>query len=197
MDNSKGIQITTLNEENLREVEQSLETIERNTIEFKNLHPNLHSVVPRKGDFKKTLNREKTGEETCLIAWLDSRSVGCLHLRWWGDHDIERIVAEKPTASKYLKVPAIYNFWVKSSYRSKGVGQKLINEAEFFALKRNYNQLGITVDLINPRARKLYERLGYIDVGLGIIKTSGTYIQNGISIEWQNGPEIYLCKKLK
>jgi len=197
MDNYERIKITSLNEENLKIVEKNLIISERNTIEFKNLHPNLHRVVPRRGDFKETLNKMKLGEETCLIALLDSRPVGCLHLRWWGDHDIERIVAEKPAASKYLTVPAIYNFWVKLSYRSKGVGQRLIAEAESLALRRNYNQLGVLVDLVNPRAHKLYDRLGYLDVGLGVIETSGKYIQNGKSIEWKNGPEIYLCKKLK
>jgi hypothetical protein len=56
-----------LNKKNLKSVEQNLAISERDTIEFKNLHPDLHGIVPRKGDFRKTLNKVKSGEETCLM----------------------------------------------------------------------------------------------------------------------------------
>lgn len=46
--------------------------------------------------------------------------------------------------------------------RGKGIGTKLLNKAEIIAKKRGYNRIKLEVIDVNPRAKKLYEELGYI-----------------------------------
>jgi len=52
---------------------------------------------------------------------------------------------------------------VKSKYRSKGIGSKLINEV--FLLSRNLGLSEIILEVVNtnPKAKKLYEKIGFVE----------------------------------
>ncbi|MCW2539655.1 MAG: acetyltransferase domain protein [Frankiales bacterium] len=54
---------------------------------------------------------------------------------------------------------------VDPAHRGKGVGTALIWAAETQALAREHHIIELAVDDVNPRARALYERLGYRPVG--------------------------------
>ena len=47
------------------------------------------------------------------------------------------------------------------------------------------------------RPRRLYERLGYSDPGIGVFHTFGTYTDDsGEEVPWDNGHQVFLLKKL-
>ena len=50
---------------------------------------------------------------------------------------------------------------VDESHRSKGYGTKVIGEVIEYARKNNYKRVILDADFRNPKARKLYERLGF------------------------------------
>jgi predicted N-acetyltransferase YhbS len=45
--------------------------------------------------------------------------------------------------------------------RSSGIGSALVEEAERRVAERGFSRIGLAVGVDNPRARVLYERLGY------------------------------------
>jgi ribosomal protein S18 acetylase RimI-like enzyme len=54
---------------------------------------------------------------------------------------------------------------VDPAYRGRGVGPALMRSAELDALARDHRVIELAVNNVNPRARALYERLGYRAVG--------------------------------
>lgn len=52
---------------------------------------------------------------------------------------------------------------VDENYRGYGVATKLIDEMAAHANDLEYDTLGLNVDLANPKAEKLYRRLGFVE----------------------------------
>lgn len=53
---------------------------------------------------------------------------------------------------------------VREGHRRAGIGARLLQELADVALRNGFTRLSLSVDLENP-ARRLYERLGYEEVG--------------------------------
>ncbi len=50
---------------------------------------------------------------------------------------------------------------INPSFRGQKIGSELLQHAEKLALKQKHSQIGLLVDLENPNAKRLYERIGY------------------------------------
>jgi GNAT superfamily N-acetyltransferase len=62
--------------------------------------------------------------------------------------------------------PDIEDLYVREDWRGQGIGRRLIAACEVLALERGFTRIGLSVNpTLNGRARRLYERLGYHDVG--------------------------------
>lgn len=61
--------------------------------------------------------------------------------------------------------PYLHIIAVKEEYRNQGVGRQLMNYFEMNASEYSSTKYFLTVDDFNPRARRLYETLGYQCVG--------------------------------
>lgn len=148
-------------------------------------------------EYQNYLWLQKEGKATCLVAWEDKTPVGHLLIRWDGSLEIPRIVNRIPMAAKFAGYPSFESIEVRLDRRGRGIGTALIRHAEQLARQRGFEQAVIEVDIDNPRARALYERLGYAESGLGVYTTSGTYVDDdGHIVEWTNGPQVQLIKKL-
>jgi ribosomal protein S18 acetylase RimI-like enzyme len=55
----------------------------------------------------------------------------------------------------------IYGFRIRTSFRQQGIGTRLMRQAESDLEQRGYQLITLNVGRNNPRARKLYERLGF------------------------------------
>jgi GNAT superfamily N-acetyltransferase len=88
---------------------------------------------------------QEEGASVLLVAWLDGEPVG--------SGQLDRRVS--PVELKNLNV--------RAGFRGKGVGSALIAAAE--ELARDDGRLAMGVGIDNPRARELYERLGYRSTG--------------------------------
>lgn len=60
--------------------------------------------------------------------------------------------------------PYIHMLFVKSESRGHGIGKRLLNFAESFCCE-NYSKLFLVVGDFNSDARRLYERIGYFEIG--------------------------------
>lgn len=101
----------------------------------------------------------------------------------FGYHEEDEAIIDQPLSSifKELKIPtheqmftdkeAFQHEWyldsiaVRSDQRGKGVGAKLLRALPTFAKEQGSHILGLNVDEVNPRAKKLYTKEGFKDVG--------------------------------
>jgi ribosomal protein S18 acetylase RimI-like enzyme len=61
--------------------------------------------------------------------------------------------------------PYLHLIAVKEDYRNRGIGKQLIEYFEAHSSDYSSNKCFLTVDDFNPKARKLYESIGYQRVG--------------------------------
>jgi GNAT superfamily N-acetyltransferase len=117
-----------------------------------------------------------------LIAWEDDQPVGHAHLAWEGTH---------------LGVPEVQDVFVLPEHRSRGIAMLLNEAAEEEARARGWDSISLSVSKDgNPVARRLYERLGYIDAGLEPVHVSGTIMLRGLPFEVDD-TLVYLVKPLR
>ncbi|WP_033309685.1 GNAT family N-acetyltransferase [Streptomyces iakyrus] len=99
--------------------------------------------------------RQRAGESTYLIPWLEGRPVDHAEIRWTGCAAPE-VRAARPGC------PEINGLFVwPAPLRSRGIGTALVHTAERLAGERGIDAMGLGVGDGNPRAAELYARLGY------------------------------------
>lgn len=133
--------------------------------------------------------QQQSGALTYLIAWQDGTPVGHTLVRWTGTTDA--FVAERISDCAHVE-----DLFVMPELRSHGIGGRILAEAERLAVRRAFALIGLAVGVDNPRARALYERLGYADTGFGVFQIGGVYHDiQGVEREWREICE-YLVKRL-
>jgi GNAT superfamily N-acetyltransferase len=116
-----------------------------------------------------------------LIAWEDGQPVGHAHLAWEGTH---------------LGVPEVQDVFVLPEYRSRGIATLLNHAAEEEVRARGWNSISLSVSKDgNPAARRLYDRLGYLDAGVEPVRVLGTIMLRGRPFEVDD-TLVYLKKAL-
>ncbi|HKF57005.1 MAG TPA: GNAT family N-acetyltransferase [Blastocatellia bacterium] len=134
---------------------------------------------------------ELQGRGTCtyLFAWLRDAPVGHLLLTWTGP-ELE------PMKSAIRDSPEVGDLLVREDLRSRGIGGCLLENAERLVVSRGFNQMGLAVGIGNERARRLYERFGYVDAGFSRFTVRWTYLDR-YGREQTEGEEcVYLTKRL-
>jgi ribosomal protein S18 acetylase RimI-like enzyme len=71
----------------------------------------------------------------------------------------------RPELADGLERAYIYGFRVKPQYRNLGVGTQMMATIEDDLRERHFHQVTLNVGQENHKARRFYERLGYILVG--------------------------------
>jgi len=126
---------------------------------------------------------QQQGEGVYLIAWHGDEPVGHFLLRWDGP-------ADDPTGHYPQLTPYLESGGTKPALQSRGVGTRMVREAERLASDKGYGQIGLAVGSTdNPKARRLYEQLGYHDWGKGEFTVSWDYETN----DGRKGIESEVC----
>ena len=115
-------------------------------------HLEWHGGADLRSFYEWQWDRHREGESEVLVAIFNGLPVGQVALHWDG----------KPA---HPGVPDIQSLRVMPLFRGLGLGSKLIEACEMEASRRTCGKIGLAVGLDNPKARKLYERLGYIADG--------------------------------
>jgi len=63
--------------------------------------------------------------------------------------------------------PGVEDLFVLESFRSQGVGRRILEMTEHLVREHGLQCIGLSVGVGNPGARALYVRCGYRDAGLG------------------------------
>jgi len=112
------------------------------------------------------LDDQTRGLHSLYIAYLDADQssaapnnpprhiVGSGYIRWLGPRPPEAYQV-------YPDAPEIYRLGVTPSHQSRGIGTALIQAMHSAAEARGYLAVSLGVAMANPRARSLYQELGY------------------------------------
>jgi GNAT superfamily N-acetyltransferase len=112
--------------------------------------------------FADRLGRARHNGGDLLVAWLDGVPVGNVFL--WCE-----ALEEPELREAFPDAPLLNHLEVAPAVRGHGIGTALVRACEKAARRRGYDILLLGVGVDNPEARRLYERLGYVDWGLGPI----------------------------
>lgn len=133
---------------------------------------------------------QQSGDGMYLIARHGAEPVGHFLLRWNGP-------ADDPTGHYPQHTPCLESGATKPALQRRGVGTRMIREAECIAREKGYRQIGLAVgNTDNPRARRLYERLGYRDWGRGDFTISWDYETKDGRTGTESEVCIYMLKDL-
>lgn len=115
------------------------------------------------------LDQQDAGKAIYLLAWHEKIPVGHVLLEWSGTTD-------EPIRSQISGCPNLEDLFVVPQYRSKGVGSRLLQEAEVRVQQEGYNRIGLGVAVDNAGARRRYQQQGYEDAGFAHYKSGGHYL---------------------
>ncbi|MDQ3098496.1 MAG: GNAT family N-acetyltransferase [bacterium] len=117
--------------------------------------PELMKMLTRHEEYVylKRMKEMMRGESVQLVAEDDGHVVGQVFLTYYGK-------------STYPMYPDIRDMHVHDGKRSNGIGTEFIGVCEELSRLKGFNRIGLAVNpKLNPRARRLYERLRYIPTG--------------------------------
>jgi ribosomal protein S18 acetylase RimI-like enzyme len=102
--------------------------------------------------FRRTFRDQQAGRRLMLVAATGDFPIGMVFIQF---QSLEHKVADGRSRAYLYSLP------VMEMFRGKGVGTRLIQEAESLIQDRGFQWATIAVAKDNHNARRLYERLGY------------------------------------
>ena len=79
-------------------------------------------------------------------------------------------IKKNPALVKEKKQGYIYNLYVKPKFRNKSIGKKLIKQSMDWMKSQGIREIFLSVYDHNPRAKKLYRKLGFKDYMMEMLK---------------------------
>lgn len=111
--------------------------------------------------FSYSLDEQKTGRRSVLIARVGGKTAGYVHYNRYPQY--------QPFRS--LRIPEIQDLYVDLTYRRMGIGRALIEACEALAVAEKASEIGIGVGVAHDfgTAQRLYAGLGYVPDGAGVV----------------------------
>ncbi len=101
----------------------------------------------------------------------DNEKIGSLFMTNF-DVSVDIDINTSEILEKSLNVPFdrfnsvfIFKFNIDDKYRRMGYGTKLLEEAIKFCISIKINYVYLNCDLLNERAKKFYDKFGFIEIG--------------------------------
>ena len=102
--------------------------------------------------YRRSFREQQHGRRLLLLADGNDFPIG---------HVFIQLQSNNPTIADGSRRAYLYSFRVMEVFRGKGIGTRLLNEAESLVMARGFDRTTIAVAKHNQKARQLYERLGY------------------------------------
>ncbi len=148
----------------------------------------VHSGFKKTGPlFDRYLREQTAGKRVVLMAFADGKFAGYLTVIWESDYPPFR----------ESEIPEVNDFNVLPEARRKGIGTRLMDEAERVVSERSvYSGIGFGMGADYGPAQRLYVLRGYVPDGNGLMNHSKP-VTYGEQITVSHEMAIYLTKKLR
>ena len=108
--------------------------------------------IEDKSRYTKRIEENQAGSAAYLLAEQGDEIVGQVFLKFYGTENDPN-------------TPNMEDLLVKEKYRNKGIGTALIDKCEQLCRAKDYKAISLSVNpTLNPKAKSLYEKLGYITI---------------------------------
>jgi len=138
---------------------------------------------------RECLAEQAEGRIAYVVAWQSLHPVGHGLLHWPGPRNAA-------VAEHLPGCPEIFMLGVPEPLRSRGIGRLLIAHLDHLAVDRGRRRIGLGVALTNPRARRLYEGLGYGEVRAPHYVDRWHWTDASGTDHVVEDPSVFLVKKL-
>jgi GNAT superfamily N-acetyltransferase len=135
------------------------------------------------------IQEQEQGHILWLIIWLNNVPIGHAKVVWAGND-------KKEIRDYYPNTPEIDNLYLLPEYRNKGYGTKIIQYIEDLLKNKGYHKLGLSVDIKNLKAAKLYEKLGFKFWPMGDFDASWEYPDHEGIVHKEQETCTYMIKQL-
>ena len=137
--------------------------------------------------YERYLAEQERGERVALVAWLGDEFAGYVTIVWASDYPPFR----------EARIPEISDFNVLPHLRRRGIGTRLLDEAERRIAGRSaVAGIGVGLDGDYGAAQRLYVKRGYVPDGRGIY-AHGRPVAWGETIIVDDGVALYFTKPLR
>lgn len=136
--------------------------------------------------YERYLSEQQSGARTVFVAFLGEEFAGYATVVW------------TPSYPPFLAsgIPEIQDFNVLPRFRRRGIGTRLMDEAEQKISKRSdVAGIGVGMSPDYGAAQRLYVLRGYVPDGKGLT-SGGTPVREGDEITVNDGLVLYLTKTL-
>jgi len=120
-----------------------------------------------------------------LVAQVGNRAVGAVYVS-------TEPALESAIIQHLGKVPMLHKLMVDEPVQRRLVGTKLVAAAEGELRRMHHRRVAIGVDVDNPRAARLYQRLGYREWAHGLLETVREDVKDGRVILLPDECRIFL-----
>jgi GNAT superfamily N-acetyltransferase len=140
----------------------------------------------RRSQYQRYLAEQQAGRRLVLVAFTDGAFSGYLTINWDSDYPPFRAEA----------IPEIQDFNVLPAARCRGIGTRLMDEAERIVATHSPRVgIGVGLDPDYGPAQRLYVRRGYIPDGRGAT-SGGQFVKYGDRVTVDDGLVLHLVKGL-
>ena len=138
--------------------------------------------------FERYLNECSTGKRDILLAELNGEFAGYVTIDWKPEYVV----------FKERSIPEIADFNVLIKFRKRGIGSRLLDEAERLITSQRYEIAGLRVGLTADYgdAQRLYVKRGYIPDGCGISQR-GKFLRYGDIVTVDDDLTVGFTRSLK
>jgi len=124
--------------------------------------PAIVAALRQERFFRDRWLRQELGNGELFVAWAGETPVGDAYL--WREWPLEPVVAEQLGWT-----PTIQHLEVAPPRQNQGIGTALLRAVQAHAAGLGYWRVGLGVGVANHGARRLYERLGYVEWSHGLV----------------------------
>lgn len=136
--------------------------------------------------YERYLAEQERGERVVLVAFLDDAFAGYLTIVWQSGYAPFRAAG----------IPEIMDFNVLPQVRQRGIGSRLMEEAERRIAERSaVVGIGVGMDPGYGAAQRLYVKRGYVPDGRGLT-TNGRHVRWGDTVRVDDGLNLHFTKEL-
>ena len=137
--------------------------------------------------YRRYLRQQADGHRSCLVATVDAEFAGYVTVNWRPSYP----------GSVQSKIPEIQDLNVLPQFRRRGIGSRLLDEAEALVASRfDWVAIGVGLHPGYNGAQRLYVKRGYVPDGRGVTYRD-RYVEEGATIKLDDDFVLHFTKRLK